>query len=87
MHQGKVSTTRIRILPGEGGFDQDGMSIQEIIARDVVLIDSNANLLEGGHSQDGTVPGQGAVFHLQAQELLCEYFRTDSPARDAVLGP
>lgn len=75
MHQSEVPTAGIGLFPGEGGFKQDGAAVQEIIARRVILIDPNAYVFKRCHSQDGTIPRQSAVFHLQAQELLREYFR------------
>lgn len=77
MHQCEVPAAGIGLLPGKGGFKQDGAAVQEIVARRVILIDSNTYILERRHSQDGTVSGQGAIFHLQAQELLRKYLRTD----------
>ena len=85
MHQSEVPTAGIGLFPGEGGFKQDGAAVQEIIARRVILIDPNAYVFKRCHSQDGTIPRQSAVFHLQAQELLREYFRAD-PLFSASLG-
>ncbi len=78
MHQGEIPAAGIGLLPGEGVFKQDGAAVQEIIARRVILIDSNAYILERRHSQDGTISGQGAVFHLQTQELLRQDFGANS---------
>ena len=64
MHQSEVPATGIGLLSGKGRFKQDSAAVQEIIARRVILIDPNTYVLEGRHFQDGTISGQGAVFHL-----------------------
>ena len=57
MHQGEIPAAGIGLLPGEGVFKQDGAAVQEIIARRVILIDSNAYILETGCGIPPSDPG------------------------------